>query len=213
MCTATADKVCQVLLQIVSVVQSSEGDLPGLDLQEHIYKPLGQQVVGQLISHLRRLNITEAGAEQLQKDLAEYQRTLLLFHTPEVEDMMKCLQEIATIYAAPADNVKNIIVEDLRHLDTSVVLALSRARSDYGVIQRGPRHWTKLVAAAYSLRSNRWDYELPWESTSTSSSTRRLTTLRKSSAPISALHHEAVNTGLGNEEYWLYRLLSTMEVS
>ena len=136
-CTATADKVCQILLRIVSVVQSSEGDLPGLDLNEYFYKPLGQQIVGQLISHIRRLNVTEMGAEQLKKDLAEYHRTLLLFHAPEVDDMLICLQEIAAIYAAPADKVKNVIVEDLRHLDTSIVLALSRARSDYGVLQKG----------------------------------------------------------------------------
>ena len=146
--------------------------------------------MGQLISHIRRLNVTEMGAEQLKKDLAEYHRTLLLFHAPEVDDMLICLQEIAAIYAAPADKVKNVIVEDLRHLDTSIVLALSRARSDYGVLQKGPRHWTKLVAAAYSLRSHRWDYELPWESSTSSSAIHRPTTLRKSSAPLSALHRD-----------------------
>ncbi len=198
-CTATADKVCQALSQVVSAVHSREEDIPGLDLHEHLFNPLGQQIVGQLISHFRRLNVTEAGAEQLSKDLDEYHRIFLLFRAPEVEDMMSCLREIAVVYAAPADKVKNIIVEDLRHLDTSIVLALSRARSDYGVIQKGQDHWTRLVAAAYSLRSHRWDYELPWESTSSSSSTRWPSTLRKSSAPVSALYHELLLRGGASE--------------
>ena len=124
---------------------------------------MGQQFVGVLVSHFRRQSITETGATQLMHDLDEYHRTILLFQSPEIDDMMCCLKEMCAIFTAPSSEVKRIIVEDLRHLDMVIVLALSKARSDYISIQKGADHWTRLVAAAYGMRSHRWDFNLPWE--------------------------------------------------
>jgi len=97
------------------------------------------------------------------------------------------------------------VVENLRHLDTDLVLALTKARSDYGVLQMTNEHWTRTIAATYSF--TKWDHELPWEkgqgrqdrrivsgfgASSHAAEAKSVvpTTLRKTSAKVSSLYIE-----------------------
>jgi hypothetical protein len=193
--------VCQALLKAVSAMRGAEDSFSsGLSVTEHFWKPLGQQIVGVLVSHLRKLSITETGAHQLNLDMAEYVRLAELFQVPEVDDMMACLSELCTVFSADGcAEAKRVITEDLRHLDTIVVLAVSKARSDYGSIGKGADHWTRLVAASYGMRSHRWEFDMPWEPalrrfvrTGTAEgggkSLQGPSTLRKSAQPVSNLY-------------------------
>jgi hypothetical protein len=58
--------------------------------------------------------------------------------------MMLCLKEIASVFAAPPENVAKIVVENLRHLDTVIVLAIVRARADF-TTRPSLSHWTKKI--------------------------------------------------------------------
>lgn len=201
--SGACDQVCQALLKAISAVRGADGTLSGLNTREYFWKPVGQQFVGVLVSHLRKQSITETGAAQLMHDLDEYHRIVLLFQSSEIEDMMCCLKEMCTVFSAPSNDVRKIIVEDLRHLDMVIVLALSKARSDYGTLQKGPDHWTRLVAGAYGMRSHRWDFNLPWEQAgrrfsrvgdsggdADGKSLAGPVTLRKSAQPVSNLYME-----------------------
>jgi hypothetical protein len=142
--SAACDVVCQSFMKVISTVQGYKSDLIGIDLVETLWKPLGQQFVGTLLSHLRRQKISQEGAATLMADLDEYQSIVQSMETPETKDMMLCLKEIASVFAAPPENVAKIVVENLRHLDTVIVLAIVRARADF-TTRPSLSHWTKKI--------------------------------------------------------------------
>eukprot|EP01035_Chromulina_nebulosa_P017055 gene17055-22565_t len=83
---------------------------------------------------------------------------ILLFEAPENIDMMLCLKEIAAVYQAEPQDVAKIIIENLRHLDTAIVLSLVKARADFS--PKGCA-WVKSLNNAFG--QIRWDNQLPWE--------------------------------------------------
>lgn len=84
---------------------------------------------------------------------------------------MRSLREIVHVYSVPASDVVRTVNEEFRHLDTTVVLCLLKARADSSGASSGSRsgangshvHWTKEIAAHYKFF--RWgeDCLLPWE--------------------------------------------------
>jgi hypothetical protein len=55
-------------------VRAYEPKLLGLDMVKVFWRPLGQQVVGVLISHLRKQKITPEGCKFVNRDIKEYSR-------------------------------------------------------------------------------------------------------------------------------------------
>ncbi len=173
--------VCTDLTQVVNTINHLRAEFPGLDLSEHFWRPLGQQLIGILIHHIRTLSITEEGSAVLNKDLEAYSSILGKFDCKDLNDMMVCLKEICLgIYSAPPERVRKKVVEELRHLDTDVVLVLLRARRDYSLasLQKGKDHWSRTIASAYGFR--RWDHELPW--ITPTNRDKRLSRIRNTSA-------------------------------
>lgn len=140
--SAACDSICQSFMKVISTVQGYKADLIGIDLTETFWRPLGQQFIGTLLTHLRKQKISQEGAETLLVDLDEYLNIAQSMESPETTDMMICLKEIARVYAAPPEQVTKIVVENLRHLDTVIVLALVKARSDFST-RSSISHWTK----------------------------------------------------------------------
>ncbi len=66
------DNVCKAILTVANAVRFNMINLLGLDVSKLFYKPLGQQIVGALITHLRKLKITAEGTKQLMRDIEEY---------------------------------------------------------------------------------------------------------------------------------------------
>ena len=203
--SAACEAVCKTLNAVAKAITDLNTEFTGLDLDECFWRPFGRQFVGALISHLRRLRISEEGAATLLLDLDQYLSALRMFECKENIDMMLCLKEVAQVYAVSSDKVKKVVVENLRHLDTDLVLALTKARSDYGVLQMTNEHWTRTIAATYSF--SKWDHELPWEkgqgrqdrrivsgfglsSNAAEAKGAAPTTLRKTSAKMSSLYIE-----------------------
>jgi hypothetical protein len=54
--------VCLALLTVSNCVRANQAELSGLSLDELLWKPLGDELVGLLISHIRRQKITPDGA-------------------------------------------------------------------------------------------------------------------------------------------------------
>lgn len=158
--SAACDSVCQSFMKVVSTVQGYKADLVGIDLVETFWRPLGQQFVGTLLSFLRKQKISPEGAPQLMADLDEYYSIAASMEVPDTTDMLLCLKEMAAIFAAPPEHVTKIVVENLRHLDTIVVLALLRARADF-TTRGGSNFWTRKVSTAYGF--SKWDHMLQWE--------------------------------------------------
>ena len=200
--SAACDAVCAALKTVTSAVRELKVEFVGLDIGEQLLKPLGRHVIGTLIAHLRRLRISEEGSARLLSDLQKYLAAIQRFDYKDHVDMMLCLQEIAQVFTVTPMQVRKVVVENLRHLDTDLVLALTRARADYGVVAMGSDHWTRTIATTYAF--SKWDHELPWEKkrrlraanahVSTREEFRHMapTTLRKTNAPVSSLYMDAM---------------------
>jgi hypothetical protein len=84
---------------------------------------------------------------------------------PDALDSLSCMKEIAAVYLVGPEDVSKVVIENLRHLDTAIVLSLVKARSDYspgGSITRiGAPNWTKQLEDVFS--SFKGDISLPWE--------------------------------------------------
>lgn len=72
--TTACDSACKVLQATISAVRTYESRLLGLDLVKVFWRPLGQQVLGVVISHLRRQKITPEGCKFVHRDIKEYSR-------------------------------------------------------------------------------------------------------------------------------------------
>lgn len=193
------DAVCRDILQVTNTVRKFEQDLVGIDMNKSFWKPFGQQLVALLISHFRRQKISLDGYKLLARDLEEYRNVTVMMNSVETMDMMLCLSEICSLFAVSSAEVTKVITEDLRHLDTSIILGLAKARQDFN--QRGADNWSKELSATFM--NYKWDVSLPWENkkpltvltftetyvaSSSGSNTMGPLTLRKSSAPVSALY-------------------------
>ena len=158
--SAACKAACSALRRVAQVARSHEAQLHSLNTNQAFWLPLGRLLMGTLIAHIRKNRISEEGGERLLCDLDEYLAVFILLESKENIDMMLCLREIAIVFKTKQENVKKVVIEDLRHLDTDLVLALTRARSDYGTIQKSREHWTKTIAVTYSFA--KWDHEPLW---------------------------------------------------
>ncbi len=70
--TVACDSVCKAIMTVANAVRSMQVNLIGLDLAKLFWKPMGQQVVGALISHLRKQKVSVEGTKVLMRDLEEY---------------------------------------------------------------------------------------------------------------------------------------------
>lgn len=98
--TAACSAVCKAMLIVSNNVRSHQGDLVGLNLLDSFWRPLGQQFVGSLISHLRKTKVSIEGGRVLLKDLEEYMNVTAIMEAPETMDMLLCLKEIAQVIIA-----------------------------------------------------------------------------------------------------------------
>jgi hypothetical protein len=103
----------------------------GVNTAEIFWKPLGRQFVAVLIAHIKRHKVSDEGSFVLVRDMDEYHKVFVTMDCMESVDLISCLREIMYIYMTPADNVVKMVSEDLRHLNTHVVLVLVRSRTDY----------------------------------------------------------------------------------
>ena len=72
--TAACDAVCKALQTVASFMRTFEPKILGMDLVKVFWRPLGQQVIGALISHLRKLRISPEGSKFLVRDIKEYSK-------------------------------------------------------------------------------------------------------------------------------------------
>lgn len=70
--TTACETVCKELFAVAQSVHHHQHEFLGLNLSETFWKPLGQQIVGNLISHFRRQKISEEGGIVLLKDINSY---------------------------------------------------------------------------------------------------------------------------------------------
>ena len=180
------------LIGLENSVSSYKDYIHGFNMIELLWKPLGQMFVGTLISHIKKYKVSMDGAKILLNDLEEYKNLCAIMECPEVIDMMLCLKEIATVFLVASEKVEKKVVEDLRQLDTHVVLAFVRNRADAAT--RPGELWMKGLNSYYGTL--RWDAPLPWEGKNRSSIlgfnelvTNKVplgpSTLRKTQTPLS----------------------------
>ena len=60
----------------MSGLNQYKSKLIGLDMMKLFWKPIGIQVIGLIISHIRRQKITYEGAKVLIKDIKEYSKVI-----------------------------------------------------------------------------------------------------------------------------------------
>ncbi len=180
------------LIGLENSISSYKDFLHGFNMVELLWKPLGQMFVGTLISHIKKYKVSMDGAKILLNDLEEYKNLCAIMECPEVIDMMLCLKEIASVFLVASEKVEKKVVEDLRQLDTHVVLGFVRNRADAAT--RPGDLWMKGLNSYYGTL--RWDAPLPWEGKNRSSIlgfnelvTNKVplgpSTLRKTQTPLS----------------------------
>lgn len=130
--TGACISVCKSLSLVISSVQHHEKEILRLNITKDFWKPLGRQVVGVLISHIRRAKISGYGGRRLLRDLDDYFMTLVSMNVVDTLDMIHCIQEVVGVYLQPPDMVTKFVVDNLRHLDANIVMALVRARAEFG---------------------------------------------------------------------------------
>ena len=152
--TTACRKVCMHLLETIYDVQEK---MSGVNTVEIFWKPFGRQFVALLISHIKRHKVSDEGSFVLVRDMDEYHKVFVAMECVESIDLISSLREIMYIYMTPANNVVKMVSEDLRHLNTHVVLVLVKSRTDY------------TQKAGYDIALNdifaafKGDSLLPWE--------------------------------------------------
>lgn len=161
--TAACDAVCKAFIQVTHAMRRYEQDFVDFDLNSLFWRPMGQQFVGLLIAHIRRQTISVDGARQLRRDLEEYRHITALMNSAETSDMIVCLEEIVSVFEATSgEEVVRVVTEELRHLDTAVVLGLVRVRADFNSVLTGSNSsWAKALSSKYL--NYKWDTMMPWE--------------------------------------------------
>lgn len=70
--TVACDTICKALLEVSNAIRDHIDDISGINLHENFWMPLGRQIIGSIISHMRRQKISIDGAKVIMKDLNEY---------------------------------------------------------------------------------------------------------------------------------------------
>mmetsp|Transcript_12211 Transcript_12211/g.18463 ORF Transcript_12211/g.18463 Transcript_12211/m.18463 type:complete len:1084 (+) Transcript_12211:93-3344(+) len=153
--TTACRKVCQHLVDLIN--NATEKLRSEFKLTEVLWKPLGRQFAAVLISHIKRHKVSEEGAFVLVRDMDEYHNAFVVMDCQDARDLILCLREIVYIFMTPAENVVKMVSEDLRHLNTHVVLSLLKSRVDYGPKAEWYTPLSEIFAAI------KWDTPLPWE--------------------------------------------------
>ncbi|KAJ1441108.1 exocyst complex component Sec10-domain-containing protein [Ochromonadaceae sp. CCMP2298] len=160
--STACEAACKDIAAVVSTVRAFAGKLEGLDLVRLFWRPMGQQLVGLLISHVRKQKVNIEGASVLRRDILHYLKHLALLETPDVMDMLSCLKDATLLFSTPAASLLRLIGEDLRYMDTAVVMALVRSRSDFN--PRDQANYCHQLGATWGAK---WDAPLPWEGAKT----------------------------------------------
>lgn len=76
-------QITKALIFVVNQIKEFQelNEWVGLDVKEIFWKPIGRQVIGCLISHLRKQKISVEGAKYLAKDLDLFHKVSLLIHS------------------------------------------------------------------------------------------------------------------------------------
>lgn len=128
------------------------------NLEAILWREVGGRLVASYLSHLRKSKISQEGAFVLVRDLDEYYSVIDTMGCPEVLDMFLSMRDIASVFMAPPENIEAMVTEELRHLDTLILLCLLRARTDFSL--RAP--WVKQLKLIYPS-FNKWDAPFAWE--------------------------------------------------
>ena len=72
-------QISKTLSLVATQVAAKQGDITGVNLVALFWKPLGQEVIATMISHLRKQKITPEGAEMLMQDMDEYCQVWSMF--------------------------------------------------------------------------------------------------------------------------------------
>lgn len=72
--TTACDTACKTITAALNAVRSYEAKLLGLDLVKLFWRPFGQQIIGVIISHVRRQKITPEGSKAVSRDLKEFSK-------------------------------------------------------------------------------------------------------------------------------------------
>lgn len=75
--TTACDTACKTITAALNAVRQYEAKLLGLDLVKLFWRPFGQQLVGIIITHVRKQKITPEGYKALSRDLKEYSKVPL----------------------------------------------------------------------------------------------------------------------------------------
>jgi hypothetical protein len=70
--TLACSNACKSLSQVFAAVKACAGSLDRLNFVELFIKPLGQQFIGVLITHIKKMVISREGAANLLRDMDEY---------------------------------------------------------------------------------------------------------------------------------------------
>lgn len=159
-CSSACETVCKGLHEAFHAIDRRKDRMLGLDVMKLLWRPMGVQLVGLIISHIRRQKVTMEGAKVLIRDLKEYSKVmhmsidtcnacmpnsllpvmlitttttqyLMMSECVELIDMMVCLRELSVVFTTRPDQLLRVVIEDLRHLDTAVTLAFVKARADF----------------------------------------------------------------------------------
>lgn len=167
--TAACKQLCLTLTNTVQFVKThvaGEGGGRGASASEKnnleaiLWRELGQRLVATYLSHLRKSKISQEGAFILVRDLDEYYGVIDSMSCPEVLDMFVSMREMTYAFMAPVENIENMITDELRHLDTHILLCLLRARTDFSMRAA----WVKQLKLLYPS-FNKWDAPFAWETT------------------------------------------------
>lgn len=76
--TTACDSAVKIIASIVAVIRAHESRLLGLDMVKLFWRPLGQQVIGVVVSHVRRQRVTPEGCKYLSRDIKEYSKVSIM---------------------------------------------------------------------------------------------------------------------------------------
>ena len=70
--TVACNAICKGLLEVANGIRAHVEDISGINLYDNFWVPIGRQIIGSIISHLRKQKISVDGAKYVTKDLSEY---------------------------------------------------------------------------------------------------------------------------------------------
>jgi hypothetical protein len=70
--TTACDLICRALIEVATEIRVHSDEIAGINLFENFWVPLGRQIIGSIISHLKRQKISPDGAKVVIRDLTEY---------------------------------------------------------------------------------------------------------------------------------------------